>query len=91
MTGAIFRSRNIIFEERMIHLAKQLILIVFLEEDNLFPLKPNQTAQNTTKLLSEHIETQPSQLGIALRPVIMQDLHCDNILLLEEKSTQEQI
>jgi len=41
MTGAVFRSRDVIFEEGTTHLAKQSTSTVFSEEDNPFPLKPN--------------------------------------------------
>jgi len=70
-TGAIFRSKDVIFEEEMTHLAKQPTPTVFSEEDNPFPLKPDQTLKNTTKSLSKHIESQPLQLEIVLRPTIM--------------------
>jgi len=40
MTGAVFRSRDVIFEKGTTHLAKQSTSIVF-SEDNPFPLKPN--------------------------------------------------
>jgi len=90
-TGAVFRSKDVIFKEGITHLAKQPTPIVFSEEDNLFPLKPDQTSKNTTKSSSKHVESQPLQLGIAPRPTIMQDLHCDNVPLSEEKLTQEQM
>jgi len=57
MTEAIFRSRDVIFEEGMTHLAKQPTPTVFLEEDNSFPLKPDQMSKNTTESLFEHIES----------------------------------
>ena len=37
-TGAVFRSRDVIFKEGTTHLAKQPTPTVFSEEDNLFPL-----------------------------------------------------
>jgi len=49
------------------------------------------TSKNMTESLSEHVESQPLQLGIAPRPTIMQDLYCDNAPLSGEKLTQEQI
>jgi len=71
ITGAIFRSKDVIFEEEMTHLAKQPILIVFSEEDNPFPLKPDQMLKNMTKSSSKYVKSQPLQLEIALRPTIM--------------------
>jgi len=62
-----------------------------LEKDNFFPLKPDQMSKNTTESLSKHVESQPLQLRIALRPTIMQDLHYDNAPLSEKKLTQEQM
>jgi len=73
-TRAVFRSRDVIFEEGMTHLAKQPTPTVFSEEDNPFPLKPDQTSKNMTESLSKHVESQPLRLGIASRPTIMQDL-----------------
>ena len=91
MTGAIFRSRDVIFKKGTTHLAKQPTSTVFSEEDNPFLLKPDQMLKNTTESLSEHVESQSLQLGIAPRLTIMQDLHCDNALLSGEKLTQEQM
>jgi len=45
--------------------------------------------KNMTESLSEHVESQPLQLGIVLRPTIVQDLYCDNAPLSGEKLTQE--
>ena len=55
MTGAVFRSRDVIFEKGTTHLAKQSTSIVF-SEDNPFPLKPNWALKNVTESPSKYVE-----------------------------------
>jgi len=40
-TGAVFRSCDVIFEEGIIHYAKQSTLISFTDENNPFSYKSN--------------------------------------------------
>jgi len=53
----VFRSRDIIFEERTTYLAKQPMPMVFSEKDNPFPLKPAQTISKAIEPASENTET----------------------------------
>ena len=70
-----------IFEERMTHLAKQPIPMVFSEENDPFPLKPAQTTSKVIEPASKNTKTCPPQLGIAPRLLTMQELHCNIIIL----------
>jgi len=44
-TGAVFRSRDVIFEEGTTHYAKQLTLTSFTNENNPFPYRPSNQTQ----------------------------------------------
>jgi len=62
----------VIFEERMTHLAKQPIPMVFSEENDPFPLKPAQTtskviepASKNTKNLSSSARHSPKTIDNA--------------------------
>jgi len=80
----------VIFEEKTTHLAKQPIPTVFLEENNLFPLKPAQIINKAIEPASKNTKTCSPQLGIVPRPLTIQELHYDNVLSPVEIPTQEQ-
>jgi len=78
-TGTIFKSRDVIFEEGITHLAKQPTPTTFFYDDNLFIDKPWQNDDEIRG--KEDLKPEPTPLlmhGIAPRPLPSSELHKDN-------------
>ena len=83
-TGAIFRSRNVIFKERTTHYVKQLTPTPFTDEDDPFPYRSNNQTQiieenrnNDIEGGSEHELVGPPLQVIAPRPLTITELYKD--------------
>ncbi|KAJ3552615.1 hypothetical protein NP233_g12840 [Leucocoprinus birnbaumii] len=87
-TGAIHKSRDVIFEEGQIHIAQQPTRALFSEDDDPFPYHPPQAKtphQGEANPIDADVDMDASkdqlglpQHGIVPRPVKMTDLHDDS-------------
>jgi len=81
-TGTVFRSRDVIFEEGVTHLAKQPTPVIFPDNNNPFSYsqKVNTTHPETESNKGSNISTsqataEPLHNEIAPRPLPITDLH----------------
>lgn len=84
-SGAIHKSRDMIFEEGSTHIAQQPTPTVFSDDDDPFSYQPiDRTAPHQGELrvvTDADVDKGPGNLpqhGVALRPVALPDLHKDS-------------
>jgi len=78
-TGAVFKSRDIIFEEGTTHLAKQLTPTVFFNDNNPFTYIPQHISITDNYDNDLALEPIPPPIqGIVPRPLAVSDLHKDS-------------
>ena len=78
-TGAVFKLRDVIFEEGTTHLAKQPTPVVFYNDNDpfIYKLLPNNNATSPDNGTSPNPTSPPIQ-GIAPRPLANCDVHNDS-------------
>jgi len=94
-TGAVFRSRDVIFEEGTTHYARQPTPTSFTDKNNPFPYEPRNQTQTIEEngsndmegILIQDLAGPPLQV-IAPRPLTITELHKDKNEGITNSATQ---
>jgi len=76
-TGTVFRSRDVIFKERVTHFAKQPSSVIFSNDDDPFSYTPSHTETRSDEIVTPQKTPTPLYHEIAPRLLPITDLHKD--------------